>query len=427
MDPQLYVPLDVVAGFKMLRNITEDVDLIKQSLRKSTKIELKESGGTCFIRPLTTIASRNTLILREIPKYSSAEEIKTIFPNPDKIFSVHPDIADTWFVSFNNEEDCKVAYDAVQDATFKGHAVKARIKSENLLKNLPQTFNAPAMSNEDSKPSFLMPPPPPPPPAHMFPSFVPAALPYPYLMSAGLMPFPPPPPPPVMQFHIAPQVTVPAPPTLMAQTSSSSSVPQNNRGGGRGHYRGRGGRGQQRNYTNYPQETGENIERLHRSPKKGPFVAQKQNAAPKLGLQDFPPLPSSSQTSGGYSQSFKRYTKAEIISIMSILQTKDIPVPENMPKDCVVFSAEMITDIELLRPGSEDESKAADCSKKSFAEVAITSKDIKPPEKAIRRSIAKKNSGGQQNYGYGRKNKGSRRPPPPPSQGGSSSASAPTV
>jgi la-related protein 4 len=49
---------------------------------------------------------------------------------------IRPDIGDCWFVTFNSEEDALSALDFVRGRTFHDAPVKARIKSENLLRSL---------------------------------------------------------------------------------------------------------------------------------------------------------------------------------------------------------------------------------------------------------------------------------------------------
>jgi hypothetical protein len=49
---------------------------------------------------------------------------------------IRPDIGDCWFVTFNSEEDALKALDFVRGRTFQDAPVKARIKSENLLRSL---------------------------------------------------------------------------------------------------------------------------------------------------------------------------------------------------------------------------------------------------------------------------------------------------
>jgi la-related protein 4 len=82
---------------------------------------------------------RSTLILREIPSDAPAEEVKEIFnfPGAKAVSSIRSEIGDTWFVTMESEEDAK---DTLMDLrlkkrTFRGAAVKARLKTETVVRS----------------------------------------------------------------------------------------------------------------------------------------------------------------------------------------------------------------------------------------------------------------------------------------------------
>lgn len=64
MNNQLYVPVEVIANFKLVKNLTEDLNLIREAMKTSKSVFLDESQTK--LRPDFTIP-RNTVILREIP------------------------------------------------------------------------------------------------------------------------------------------------------------------------------------------------------------------------------------------------------------------------------------------------------------------------------------------------------------------------
>lgn len=65
MNSNMYVPIQIVANFKKVKSLTEDINLIVSVMRESDKVCLSEDGT--LIRPAFTV-TRNTVILRDIPK-----------------------------------------------------------------------------------------------------------------------------------------------------------------------------------------------------------------------------------------------------------------------------------------------------------------------------------------------------------------------
>jgi hypothetical protein len=70
MDKDLFVSVDIIANFKMMKTLTEDASLIMQALKSSSSVILDEKEGK--MKPNFSI-SRNTVILRDIPSSTSEE------------------------------------------------------------------------------------------------------------------------------------------------------------------------------------------------------------------------------------------------------------------------------------------------------------------------------------------------------------------
>ncbi len=75
MNKEMFVPIDTIAGFKMMKNLTEDRALIVEAVKSSTEVILDET--LTKIRPNFTV-SRNTVILRDIPSQTPIE-VRFIF------------------------------------------------------------------------------------------------------------------------------------------------------------------------------------------------------------------------------------------------------------------------------------------------------------------------------------------------------------
>lgn len=138
---------------------------------------------------------QNTVILRNISNDTPVDTIQAIFSDVDGCpipSSVRFDMNDTWFVSFTNEDEAKAALGFIANSKFNGKSVKARLKSESIIRSrfpsqtpnrrVPATGIVPAVGA--LSPSSLPPPPPPrflglPPTPPMF---------YPYLPGSYLPP-----------------------------------------------------------------------------------------------------------------------------------------------------------------------------------------------------------------------------------------------
>lgn len=176
MDAQMSVPISVVMKFAKLKALTQDEAVVRRALVDSSvtivdnriKANIKSSG-------------RSTIILREIPSDAPEEEVKEIF-NYDgckPISSIRSDIGDTWFVTMETEDDAKdTALDLrLKKRTFRGQAVKARIKTEPVVRSF--------------FPVSAAPPAPVYPPLHLpFPPVVPPSM--LDLSNFGYLPVPPP-------------------------------------------------------------------------------------------------------------------------------------------------------------------------------------------------------------------------------------------
>eukprot|EP01089_Gocevia_fonbrunei_P009387 TRINITY_DN2166_c0_g4_i1.p1 TRINITY_DN2166_c0_g4~~TRINITY_DN2166_c0_g4_i1.p1 ORF type:complete len:525 (-),score=167.97 TRINITY_DN2166_c0_g4_i1:62-1636(-) len=133
MDSDLYVPVSLLLNFPSVQAITTDADYLANVMKTSTLVTVDQTGSK--IKPNFKI--RNTIILRDIPQTVDPEEVKTIFASSAvQIESLRPDIGDTWFVTFEDDDAALKALDFARKEVFQGKSVKARIKSENLLRSV---------------------------------------------------------------------------------------------------------------------------------------------------------------------------------------------------------------------------------------------------------------------------------------------------
>lgn len=77
------------------------------------------------------------IMLREIPQATEQSEIRALFgEHKQKIANMRPEIGDNWYVNFEDEDQAMAALEHLQfgGVTFQGQSVRARIKSENLVR-----------------------------------------------------------------------------------------------------------------------------------------------------------------------------------------------------------------------------------------------------------------------------------------------------
>ncbi|KAG6949814.1 hypothetical protein JG687_00014608 [Phytophthora cactorum] len=136
MNSQMYVPVEVIINFSKIKQLTDDTQLLVEAVQDSTVCLLSSSKDA--IKP-NIKSERTTIILREIPSSTKPEEVEAIFEGCGKVASVRSDVGDTWFVTMNSESEAVSTLLALRSKTFNGAAIKARLKSENVLKSFYPT------------------------------------------------------------------------------------------------------------------------------------------------------------------------------------------------------------------------------------------------------------------------------------------------
>jgi hypothetical protein len=140
MSADGFIAISIIAAFKKVRKLTDDLSLIADAMDGSTICALnaeKTALKATWKRP-----ARTTVILREMPESAQESEIKDLFVGNDAfaVVSVRADVGNTWFVEFESEEGAKEAVLYLAQKTFKGERLKARLKSENVLRSSAPTW-----------------------------------------------------------------------------------------------------------------------------------------------------------------------------------------------------------------------------------------------------------------------------------------------
>ena len=107
---------------------------------KTSKICSLDASGT-MIRPNDVVERRNTLVLREAAVGTSAAEVAAVFEGatncPRPRSPPRAESSDSWVVTFDDEDRCLAALEAIRGATCKGAPIRARVRGEDLLRGLP--------------------------------------------------------------------------------------------------------------------------------------------------------------------------------------------------------------------------------------------------------------------------------------------------
>jgi len=140
------VTVNALSRIQVIRNLTSDRELLLEALLESSKFELDPSYSWVTIKKKQR--ERNVLILREIPTETPVEEIKEIFTgftDLPEIKSIHSDIGNNWFITFNNQDDCMAAALKLStEGKFKGKNLKVRVKAILAQAEQQSKFTTPA-------------------------------------------------------------------------------------------------------------------------------------------------------------------------------------------------------------------------------------------------------------------------------------------
>ncbi|KAA6357932.1 MAG: hypothetical protein EZS28_046541, partial [Streblomastix strix] len=97
-----------------------------------------------MIRPVIEKPQRRTIILRELPSTTPEEEIRSAFDMAaidGTITDLHSDVADTWVISFSNEEEAVRALQHVRKQQIGGKPVAAELNIEQFQISNQQQSN----------------------------------------------------------------------------------------------------------------------------------------------------------------------------------------------------------------------------------------------------------------------------------------------
>jgi len=340
MNSDMFVPIKTIADFKMVKGQTTDLELLLSVMKESKSVIVDETET--LVKPALK-ASRNTIILRDISSSADPEEIKSIFQGEQlaHLIDVKNDIGDCWYCTFDKDEAALHALDEIRSKTFRGHPIKARLKTENTFINFyaaPQTkletqqgFTSPIVNSYNYR----------------------GAYPTNWGRGSNI---------PINYYGNWETNQTPNSGTNNVSngntTNSNDPTTRNyeNRRGSSGGYRNRQRREYDSNGTGnrrggrYNRGYQGNKEKENNSNRKRGGSGSGKTL--QLGAADFPPLPSQTQMiTPGYSTQFQKFTKEEMIKTFQ--EIPDFPKPDdsviNSMSDFKVFLSEPSLEIESLK------------------------------------------------------------------------------
>ncbi|KAF9350749.1 La- protein 4 [Mortierella sp. AD094] len=132
MNADRWVSISVIAEFRKVKEITDDLQEVVSALRRSSVVLVDETGS--MVKAITVDRPRTTLILRELPEDTTSEEIAGVFAEACPAKSVKKEsVGNMWFVEFETAEDALAMLMHTRGKYLRGTPIAARLKSNTVL------------------------------------------------------------------------------------------------------------------------------------------------------------------------------------------------------------------------------------------------------------------------------------------------------
>ena len=106
MDPEMWVPCSLVAGFRQIQSRTTNIQLVVDVLRACDNVEVNKDGS--MARPknyLFLLQPAGTLVVEgALPADTPVELIEGLFPDDLKPKAIKADALGKWFATFDSPE-----------------------------------------------------------------------------------------------------------------------------------------------------------------------------------------------------------------------------------------------------------------------------------------------------------------------------------
>jgi la-related protein 4 len=168
MDADNYVPISLIASFKLIKRLTHDLQLITDILKESSLVEVdrdEKKVRSSDIKTYLPTRKRCIIILRNVPFDATEIEILDIFLNNHCPVSaigcervLEFDHSDCWYVTFNSEDDAQNAflYLTQENISIRGQKILVNFK-KNFISKIIEIFQARMKACLSQKPSVPIP------------------------------------------------------------------------------------------------------------------------------------------------------------------------------------------------------------------------------------------------------------------------------
>lgn len=148
-NAQMYIPLSILTRHTSMQSLgasqTTLLEAAKAAAQQSEKVAVDKDGW--MVRPLLK-PRRNTLILHDLPEGITEEELSELFassPESESFCSIKPDVNNTAFASFKNDESAQNAALWLRSQKLKGSEIKCAVKSEHFVRSFFPASPSPMM------------------------------------------------------------------------------------------------------------------------------------------------------------------------------------------------------------------------------------------------------------------------------------------
>lgn len=149
----LSLPTSAIYQSPRVLYITTDPELIRQALETANSLIVTEN----IIRP-NVKAEQQTIILRDVEETVTEETIKELFEKAEcpSLVGCRSEMNNTWFVTFASETDARLSLDKIKSISLAGKPVRARLKTESLVRAYPRSQSGSNNSSPTYRPPQLV-------------------------------------------------------------------------------------------------------------------------------------------------------------------------------------------------------------------------------------------------------------------------------
>lgn len=141
LDIDSFIPLQTIADLAQIKALTKDVEVVKKAFPFTSNIVVDEQRE--MLKPTFKVSQRNTIVLRDIPNDVPHEEIRALFAEKPEILDfleeMKAEVGSTFFLRFRDEQAALGALSYVKTRQFREKPVGGFIKAENLARSFYYT------------------------------------------------------------------------------------------------------------------------------------------------------------------------------------------------------------------------------------------------------------------------------------------------